>query len=704
MIKKRLLAGLLAVTLIWGCTGSAATVNAATDDTAAYQLQESTDGKVIVNADGMAVLEENAGDVTDIDVADDVKMAKADKNGFVIEKGVLKKYTGSGGDITIPDGVKSIEKYAFWYSFSVTSVTIPKSLESMDGNVFLNCTKLKEIKVSKNNQYFSSENGILYDKKKKVLLQCPRVMEGDIIIPETVVKIGDEAFFNCHYLTSISIPESVTSIGKTAFNFCNRLLNVTIPKNVTSIGEGAFAGCQNMTEIKVSEDNKYFTSENGILYDKKKKVLIQCPEAKSGEIKIPKSVTDIGGLAFYYCQNLTSIIIPENVTNIGRLAFLSCEGLTSVTIPKGVASIGEDIFEGCTGLTEIKVSENNRYFTSENGVLYDKKKKMLIQCPGAKEGEFIIPESVTDIESRAFESCEKLISVTIPKGVTQIEEYTFAWCSSLSNVTIPKGVTSIGHAAFYSCTSLKNITIPKTVTSIDQSAFDTSVDLTIFCYKDSAAEKYAKTYKFKYQYLTDDSDSSTDTENDQKLPAVGKTVTSGKDSYKVTKQGTAVAFVKTKSKSKTITIPATVKVGNTTYKVTSIAANALKGNKKLTKVTIGKNVTSIGKGAFQNCTALTKITVPDKVTSIGDLAFSGCKKMTTVTLGKGLKKIGKETFKGNSKLSSITIKSTALKSVGKDALKGIQSNAKIKVPAKKLSAYKKLLKNKGQGKKVKITK
>ncbi len=600
MIKKRLLAGLLAVTLVWGCTGSAATVNAATDDTAAYQLQESTDGKVIVNADGMAVLEENAGDVTDIDVADDVKMAKADKNGFVIEKGVLKKYTGSGGDITIPDGVKSIENYAFGNSPSVTSVTIPKSLESMDGNVFSFCMKLKEIKVSKNNQYFSSENGILYDKKKKVLLQCPREMEGDIIIPETVVKIGDEAFWNCYYLTSISIPESVTSIGKYAFHFCLRLLNATIPKNVKSIGVGAFAGEASMSDIQVSEDNKYFTSENGILYDKKKKVLIQCPRAKSGEIKIPESVTNIGEEAFEYCQNVTSIIIPESVTNIGRVAFKSCENLTSVIIPQ---------------------------------------------------------------------------------GVTQIEESTFAGCSSL-----------------------KSVTIPESVTSIDKSAFDTSVDLTIFCYKDSAAEKYAKTYKFKYQYLTDESDSSTDTENDQKLPAVGKTVTSGKNSYKVTKQGTAVAFVKTKSKSKTITIPATVKIGNTTYKVTSIAANALKGNKKLTKVTIGKNVTSIGKGAFQNCTALTKITVPDKVTSIGDLAFSGCKEMTTVTLGKGVKKIGKETFKGNSKLSSITIKSTALKSVGKDAWKGIQSNAKIKVPAKKLSAYKKLLKNKGQGKKVKITK
>ena len=355
MIKKRLLAGLLAVTLIWGCTGSAATVNAATDDTAAYQLQESTDSKVIVNADGMAVLEENAGDVTDIDVADDVKMAKADKNGFVIEKGVLKKYTGSGGDITIPDGVKSIENYAFGNSPSVTSVTIPKSLESMDGNVFSFCMKLKEIKVSKNNQYFSSENGILYDKKKKVLLQCPREMEGDIIIPETVVKIGDNAFFNCYYLTSISIPESVTSIGKYAFHFCLRLLNATIPKNVKSIGVGAFAGEASMSDIQVSEDNKYFTSENGILYDKKKKVLIQCPRAKSGEIKIPESVTNIGEEAFEYCQNVTSIIIPESVTNIGRVAFKSCENLTSVVIPQGVTQIEESTFSGCSSLSNVTI-------------------------------------------------------------------------------------------------------------------------------------------------------------------------------------------------------------------------------------------------------------------------------------------------------------------------------------------------------------
>ncbi len=144
----------------------------------------------------------------------------------------------------------------------------------------------------------------------------------------------------------------------------------------------------------------------------------------------------------------------------------------------------------------------------------------------------------------------------------------------------------------------------------------------------------------------------------------------------------SVEFTKTADKkAATVKIPATVTIDGVSYKVTSIAANAFKDNKKIIKVTIGNNVVSIG-----------------------NTAFCGCKKLTSVTIGAGVKKIGKETFKGCSKLGKITIKSTTLKSVGKNALKGIKSNAKIKAPAKKLAAYKKLLKGKGQGSKVKITK
>ncbi|MCI8991749.1 MAG: leucine-rich repeat domain-containing protein [Eubacterium sp.] len=210
-------------------------------------------------------------------------------------------------------------------------------------------------------------------------------------------------------------------------------------------------------------------------------------------------------------------------------------------------------------------------------------------------------------------------------------------------------------------------------------------------------------------------------------PKKGTVLKSGKNSYKVVKKGSAVAFTKTTSKAAAVTAPATVKIGGIRYKVISIADNAFKNNKKIAKVTIGKNVASIGKnafsgckklkavtigknvtilgtGAFKNCTALTKITIPNKVASIGTSAFSGCKKMTSVAVGTGLKKIGKEAFKGCSRLRIIIIKSTKLKSVGKNAFKGIKPTAKIKVHSKKLPKYKRLLKNKGQGKKVKIIK
>ena len=199
------------------------------------------------------------------------------------------------------------------------------------------------------------------------------------------------------------------------------------------------------------------------------------------------------------------------------------------------------------------------------------------------------------------------------------------------------------------------------------------------------------------------------------------------EKYKVTKQKSTVAYVSTSSKAATVKIPESIKIDGYTYKVTSIEDNAFKNNKKMTSVTIGKNVTTIGKAAFSGCTKLKKVTLGAnvvtigdsafkgctklanmtlgaKVTTIGESAFAGCKGLKSVTLGTGIKKIGKEAFKGDSKLSKVTIKSTKLSSIGKNALKGINAKAKIKVPKKQLKKYQKLLKSKGQGKKVKITK
>lgn len=199
--------------------------------------------------------------------------------------------------------------------------------------------------------------------------------------------------------------------------------------------------------------------------------------------------------------------------------------------------------------------------------------------------------------------------------------------------------------------------------------------------------------------------------------------------YKVTKSDAKngeVAYAKQKSSIKgTVKIPDAVTIDGITYKVTAIVANALMNNKNITNVIIGNNVTVIGKNAFAGCNNLGSVTVGKKVktisagafsecaklktvklgaaaTTIGDKAFYKCTSLTSITIPTRVTKIGKSAFEGCKNLKTINVKSTMLKSVGSRALKGIHAKATINVPKSKLTKYKSLFKNKGQGKNVKI--
>lgn len=162
-----------------------------------------------------------------------------------------------------------------------------------------------------------------------------------------VTSIGENAFFICSGLTSVTIPNSVTSIGTRAFQECTSLTSVTIPNSVNNIGASAFYGCSSLTSLVVEENNPNYSSADNVLFNKAKTNLIYCAVGKKGEYSIPNSVTKIEAYAFYNYSSITSIVIPNSVNSIGEWAFSGCSGLTSMIIPNSVTHIGSYTFVAC---------------------------------------------------------------------------------------------------------------------------------------------------------------------------------------------------------------------------------------------------------------------------------------------------------------------------------------------------------------------
>ena len=383
-------------------------------------------------------------------------------------------------NLIVSDGV--ITTRTFENCSGLLSVTVGSGVTAVGDRAFTDCTGLREIVwntgLSSNlgqnifanagnegagvTVYFGGNATRAFNFfETTTSSQSPNVTA--VVIGDNVTSIGYEAFRDCSSLRSVTIGNGVTSIGDRVFYGCSGLISVTIGNSVTSIGDSAFYGTA-----------WYNSQTNGVIYAGKVVYKYKGTMPSNTSIVLQEGTLGIADCAFWDCSGLTSITIPDSVTSIGEWAFYWCSGLTSIAIPDSVTSIGKSAFLGCNGLTSVYYTEDVAgwcgisFGDSYANPLYDAGN---LYVGGSLVTDLVIPDSVTNIGSYAFNGCSGLTSVTIPDSVASIGDYAFYNCSGLTSVTIPDSVTSIGYRAFYNCSGLTSITIPDSVTSIGDDAF-----------------------------------------------------------------------------------------------------------------------------------------------------------------------------------------------------------------------------------------
>ena len=424
----------------------------------------------------------------------------------------------------------------------------------------------------------------------------------NIIIPDSVTNIGDSAFNACKNLKQINIPNSVIQLGKYSFAGCESLSEVNIPESVTEIKMKAFASCKSLKNIIIPESVTTIDS---------------CAFEGTGitSITLPNSISSVSNGLFRGCGYLEEVILPESITNIGTSVFENCTNLKEIMIPKNVTSI-DNAFR-YSELKEIIVDDSNEFYSSKDGVLFDKNMTKLIYYPtGREETSYIIPDSVTELAAFSFEN-SNLSDISIPDSVMLVGSYAFdqtPWYDNqpdgviyvgksvynykgeisendnivlkdgtksiadfaffqerdLVSITFPESMEYIGYQAFSNCDKLVSIELPKNVETIEKGAFwecdslekitiynpnlnfykrwsyvedmlsDTA---TIYGYENSTAQVYAEKYDRKFVSLGDapidepalplgdiNGDSTVDASDASNVLAVYALVSTGKES------------------------------------------------------------------------------------------------------------------------------------------------------------------------------
>jgi len=454
------------------------------------------------------------------------------------------------GHLTIPEQlggypVTSIGMYAFYRNTTLTGVTLPSTLLTIENAAFSGCTALETIEIPDHVKSLG----------ESVFEQCTGLKS--FSLPSTLTALPARIFSGCTALEVIRLPESLQKIGTGAFSGCSGAKEIYIPKSVTEIGYVAFDRCDAVEKLTIpflgetpSDSGAIlgdtFTTTNRNLPATLKEVVLlggtrieedafeDCASMES--ISLPASVTSIADNAFSGCASLKKITvdganstyqgignclihrqtkrlilgcaasaIPEDgsVTVIGAYAFAGATGLKRIVVPNSVKKIERYAFFGCTALEEISLpfigeqaSGANSHFGYIFGAHSIESHNQTILPPSLKS---VTVTGSCSIAAGAFTSCRDITSFTATASISRVYEFAFSHCSSLKSVRFEGKTDAINQSAFLNCTALREIHLPSSVGSIGKGIFEGCPSVKMYCVSGSVAEQYAIRNRIPYE-------------------------------------------------------------------------------------------------------------------------------------------------------------------------------------------------------------
>ena len=354
------------------------------------------------------------------------------------------------GDLTLPDSVQIVGDSAFAGCTGLTgTLTLGSSLQTIGAGAFYDCSFSGNLvipdSVTSIGRYAFYSRPYLRPETQGTLTLGRNLRTigefaflesrytGSLTIPDSVVEIGERAFYQCENLNgTLTLGRSLRTIGKEAFYWCAFTGSLTIPEGVAEIADGAFSSLH-----QFNRDGMF-----------------------NGTLTLPSTLKTIGAEAFAYTDFSGELLIPDGVTSIGANAFAKCDGFGgTLSLPDSVKTVGESAFYQCEGFTGLKLPAG-----------LTKIETLSFAFMAGLKTEVVIPEGVTEIGEGAFE-CSYMPSVRLPSTLRKIEKQAFMYAHNLTKITLPDGLETIGDEAFDGCYFKKAIVLPASIKSIGKKAF-----------------------------------------------------------------------------------------------------------------------------------------------------------------------------------------------------------------------------------------